>query len=110
MKKTKCLKCNENEAPYDPFLGFLVCTSCRLHTRRNEGLPFEFTTESIKQSRKEFADDILQSSRDGVLSRERLEKYGTRGIKVTPEQVKNAEYVWNDRESLSYKKGDPTLI
>jgi hypothetical protein len=105
----KCLVCQKNKAVYDPSLGYLSCKQCRANAKKST-LPYEFTTESIRQSRKEFAKDILQSSRDGVLSKERLEAYGTKGLKVTKEQIDKAAYVWNDRESLSYKKGNPKLI
>lgn len=103
----KCIVCNQNNAIQHHSLGWLSCTECRVHGSDN-ALPFEFTTESIKQSRKEYAKDIIQSSRDGVLSRERLDAYGTKGLKVTEEQVKNAKYVWNDIKS--YKEGTPKLI
>ena len=104
----KCLKCNDNPAISHPTLGWLSCFDCRPSAQRNIELPYEFAPDSVKQSRKEYADDIIQSSRDGVLSKERLDKYGTKGLKVTEEQVKNARYVWNDIKP--YKEGNPRLI
>lgn len=103
-----CIVCNLNKASNHPTLGFLPCESCRGTTTAHNTLPYEFALDSVKQSRKEYAKDILQSSRDGVLSKERLEAWGTKGLKVTPEQVKNARYVWNDIKP--YKEGNPTLI
>ena len=108
--KQLCLKCQKNPAIKDPTLGYLLCVDCRTNVQISAQLPYEFAQESVKQSRKEYADDLIQSSRDGVLSRERLDKYGTRGLKVTEEQIKNARYVWDDRESLAYNKGTPKLI
>lgn len=104
-----CLKCNSNQAPTHPTLGYLLCASCSTDTVNiTTHLPYEFVPDSLKQSRKEYAKDILQSSRDGVLSQERLDAYGTRGLKVTPEQIKNARYIWNDIKP--YKEGNPKLI
>jgi hypothetical protein len=54
------------------------------------------TTESIKQQRREYQKSILQPRREGVLSKEYLDTYGTKGIKATPEEVKKAEPVWED--------------
>lgn len=104
-----CIVCQSKPAIKHPSLGYLSCLTCRT-TNKKPTLPYEFQLDSVKQSRREYDKDILQSSRDGVLSQERLDTYGTRGLKVTPEQVKNARYVWNDRESISYKKGNPKLI
>ena len=102
-----CLKCNFNPATSHPLYGWLLCEMCRT-TAKKLVLPTEFVPESVKQSRKEYAKDIIQSSRDGVLSRERLDAYGTKGLKVTPQQIKDAKYVWNDIKP--YSEGDPKVI
>lgn len=101
-----CIICSKNPAIKHPQWGYLPCISCQKGKRLT--MPVEFTLDSVKQSRKEYARDIIQSSRDGVLSKERLDAYGTRGLKVTPEQVKNAKYVWNDIKP--YTEGDPKII
>jgi hypothetical protein len=102
-----CIICLKNPAIKHPTLGWLSCMSCRSSSKKLT-MPVEFTLDSVKQSRKEYAKDILQSSRDGVLSKERLEAYGTKGLKVTEEQIKNARYVWDDIKP--YKEGNPDLI
>jgi len=56
----------------------------------------EFTTETIKESRREYKKDIYQPWRDGVLSREYLEEYGTSGIMAGEKEIKNSKYVWGD--------------
>lgn len=103
-----CLKCTTNNAIKHPSLGWLLCEICQPKSFSSDYLPYEFVPDSVKQSRKEYAKDIIQSSRDGVLSKERLDAYGTKGLKVTKEQVKNAKYVWNDIKP--YQEGDPKLI
>jgi hypothetical protein len=50
----------------------------------------------IKEQRREYFGSILQPYREGELSREYVERYGTKGIKATPEQVKKAKYTWKD--------------
>lgn len=101
-----CIVCKKEPAINHPSLGLLPCKNCGKGNKRE--LPYEFQLASVKESRKEYAKDIIQSSRDGVLSRERLDAYGTRGLKVTPEQIKSAKYVWGDIKA--YKEGNPTLI
>lgn len=103
----KCLVCNERDAIEHPSLGYLSCLECRVHGS-DDALPFEFMPDSVKQSRKEYADDIEQSSRDGVLNQRRLDIRGTKGLKVTEEQIKNARYVFD--EIKPYKSGPPKLI
>lgn len=56
----------------------------------------EVTTNDIKQQRQEYAKSIVQPWRDGYLSKEYLDVHGTKGIKVTPEEVKSAQNVWTE--------------
>ena len=51
----------------------------------------ECATKSIKGERLEYAKDIMQPFQDGVLSKEYLQTYGTSGIQVTWQQVKDAK-------------------
>lgn len=101
----KCIVCQKTEIIKHPQWGFLPCDTCKTKTRL-EGLPTEFVPQSVKDSRKKYAKDILQSSRDGVLSQERLDAWGTKGIKVTPEQVKNARYVWGGTPGFPYTESN----
>lgn len=61
----------------------------------------EFVPNSLKEERVKFANDMLQSHRGGVLSREFLEAHPQRAKQmlkdgaITKEEVKNAKYVWN---------------
>lgn len=77
-------------------LGIIPCQYCNakatapLHT-----LP-EFVPEYVKQDRKKHLAAQIPPFRGGVLSKEYLDLYGTNSIKVTPEQVANAQPVWSD--------------
>lgn len=106
----KCLKCQTSNAIKHPFLGWLYCDDCQKGKRLE--LPAEFVPSSVKESRVEHKDDIIQSFRGDTLSKERLDKYGTQGLKVTPEQIKNAKYVWSGEgvEGRPYKEGNPKII
>ena len=90
----KCLVCKEREAERHPVLGYLSCKECRLATTAPK--PVEFTSDSIKEQRKEHAKDLLQPYRKGVLSKEYVEAHGTRYIKASKEEIKKAKNVWSE--------------
>lgn len=54
----------------------------------------EFVPERIKTGRKQYFNSLLQSRRDGILSKEYIEAYGAQEFK--PEEVKKARYCWRD--------------
>lgn len=86
-----CTVCKKNESRFDETLGYLPCEECknrRLGIKTPESV--EFTSEQIKEDRKIYSRDILQPFRDGVVSKEYLETYGTKGIQVDEEDVKKA--------------------
>ena len=59
--------------------------------------PNEYVPESVENERKEYFNATLQPFRSGgELSKEYIEAHGTKGIDVTPEEVKRAKYVWRD--------------
>lgn len=91
----KCPVCTKNKAIMDPVLGPTACNVCRI-----EGIPPlsgpEFTSKQIKEERRQCYGDIIQSHRGDQLSKEYIERYGTRGVKATKEEIKNAKYVWKD--------------
>lgn len=62
--------------------------------------------DSVKKDRIRNRNDIVQSSRGGILSKEFIELYGTDKLNVTPEQIKNAKYVWKGETSISAYKGE----
>jgi hypothetical protein len=87
----KCPNCRKNEAIVVPILGVLKCTACQNATRAGYLTPTtEFTSDTIKEDRKRYAKDILQPFRGGEVSKEYIEKYGTKNLGVTKEEVKKA--------------------
>jgi len=111
----KCIICQKEEAIIHPQYGILPGLNCSKGKATNPGKIiklYEFTPESVKQSRKEYAKDILQASRDGIVSKERLDAWGERGLKLTKEQRENAQYVWSGEgvAGMPYKQGNPKII
>jgi hypothetical protein len=101
MKNDKlCIICGKEKAEFSENFGYLPCKSCQEEARKipKPKRQVEFTSEQIKEARKVYKKDIIQPYRDGVLSKEYLEQYGTKGIKPSEEDIKNAKYVWNDGE------------
>lgn len=92
----KCPNCKKNKAIIHPQYGITECKKCQ-NKSHFKPLPYpEITTDSIREQRREYNKDIIQPYRDGVLSKEFLEEYGTNGIQVTEKEIKDAKYVWQD--------------
>lgn len=95
MKKRKCLNCNNNDAIFNKTFGWLSCKRCQLkHKSAKVKESIEMVGDEIKTSRKIYRRDTIQPWRGGVLSKEYLKEYGTKGIQVTKEDIKNAKDVW----------------
>lgn len=94
----KCLICKKNEAIKHEYYGYLPCNECRARQDKQRGpdRQVEFTTDSIKTQRKEFADDIVQPFRKGELSKEYVDRYGTKGLQVTQKEAQKSKKVWSD--------------
>ena len=94
----KCLNCKKGDMVYDKMFGWLPCIACREKQQRyfKPNSQIEFTSSEVKEARKKHRDDIIQPFRKGELSKEYLNKYGTKGIKVSKEEVKKAKNVWNE--------------
>lgn len=60
------------------------------------GRQVEFTTDSVRQQRKDHREDILQPFRSGVPSREFMEAYPEKTKHWSEEMRKKAKYVWKD--------------
>src|ERR1700722_6864590 len=91
-----CANCNEFPATKDSRFGYLPCFYCRNKNTLKPSPKQELTTDAIENDRKEFKKDIMQPFRNGQLSKEYVESVGTKYIKVTDEEVKNAKNVWSD--------------
>jgi hypothetical protein len=106
-----CLNCGKNPARIEDFMGVkdcvLPCKDCqeRLNKISKEdklGSVYEFTTDEIREGRKQYAKQLLQPWRQGQISKEYLEAYPKQaqgmikeGI-LTREQVRKAKNVWQD--------------
>ena len=94
----KCTRCGKGKAIRDSQLGILPCNKCQKEEEsfNKPELGPEFSTDSIKEGRREYYKDAIQPFRDGIFSAEFYDEYGTTGVKVTKEQIKNRKYVWKD--------------
>lgn len=97
---TLCPQCHKNEAGYKQFLGIILCSECRKSSGKLSK-QIEFTSQNIKDERKQFAKDLIAPFREGHVSKEFIETYGTKRIDVSPNEVKTAINVWPE---LSYYK------
>ena len=59
------------------------------------GLP-EFTSEKIKEGRREYFNSMVQTFRDGTPSREFYEARPQEAKKIFKDDVKRMQYVWKD--------------
>lgn len=99
---TKCPNNCGNAAIIHPTYGVIPCSSCQTKPHNRPNNTIEFTSESIKLQRRERKDDIIQPFRKGELSKEYIEKYGTKRLKVTPEEIRKAKNVWNGSDIGGY--------
>ena len=94
-----CPVCKTNEATRHPTLGVLPCEVCRDRQKANRVLePVEFTSQEIKEGRKQYKDEIIQPFRSGEVSKEYIDKYGYQRLGITKEEADKAKNVWSDSE------------
>ena len=106
-----CIRCGKNESIYDPVYGKLpYCLDCQKQqadlTRPGQ-IP-EMTSDSIKEGRKMYYDDIHPAHYKGQASREFLERWGEKAMKrqgFTDKEIKNSKYVYAGNDTY-YKKGN----
>lgn len=97
----KCLNCGKNKARNVPPYGLMPCLECmKRQSKYKAGHTIEVTTQSIKDGRVQFASDMVQSHRQGQLSREYVELYPDKaegmvkeGV-ITKRDVEKSKYVW----------------
>lgn len=94
-----CPICHSEPALIHKLYGKLPGIRCRDKRRANNSLPshpVEMVGDQIKQERKQFAKSTIQPFRnDGTFSDEYYQAYGTKGVKVTKEQIKNRKKTWD---------------
>ena len=98
-----CLGCGKRPAIESMIYGFLPCTDCSDADGGVIGKSVEMIPDRIKEERKERYDDTLQPFRKSVLSKEYLSKYGTKYIKVSPDEIKRAKNTWGRDVGKFYK-------
>jgi len=95
--KVLCPKCLKEEANLSEKYGVMYGENC-INEDRNQAIKAnkypEFVPERIKTQRSEFASSLLQPYRGGQLSKEYVDKYGTKRLNVTDKEVRNAKNVW----------------
>ena len=94
----RCPRCGKGRATRHNEYGILPCISCQRideAIKKPQHIP-EFTTDSIRSQRREYKRDILQPFRDGVISKEYVDEYGTQGISVPKKMIDNARYTHRD--------------
>ncbi len=100
----KCPKCQRNPAPIHPQWGVIWCKDCNDSRDKTKigGYP-EFIPDHVKEERPKYLKSMLQSHRQGELSREFVE--------ANPERVKGMvkEGVLSNREVKKAKKVWPEL-
>ena len=110
MAKTFCLYCNEEHEYYEwknkkwlmPDGTTKDGWVCGKWTRVKGKT--EWVDETTKEQRKEYFNSTLQPYREGQLSKEYLEAHGTKGIKPTQSQIKNAKHTWKDLDGWSTRE------
>lgn len=103
-----CPNCGERPAVLHPQFGYIPCTECQEKDLVNPNKQVEFTSESIKDQRKQYFDDIHGSHRSGVASREYRDRWGRDAMKrqgFTDKEIDNAKYVWSGDDTY-YSRGD----
>ena len=102
-----CTVCRKGEAIKSSIYGVLPCIDCQAR-RKKQALPnsSEIIPESLRNDRKEHARSILQPYRNGQLSKEFIDIYGTESVKASSEEIANAKPQYRDfySENFDIKK------
>lgn len=101
MPEMICNVCRKNPAQWDEYYGWLPCKECQ---DRQAGLSkpttqIEFTSDSIKEGRRAYANDIEPDHIKGHLNKKWVDIYGKDAAKkrgFTDKEIKEAKYVAND--------------
>lgn len=97
LKQISCPVCHSEAAIINAVFGVLPGGQCASRRAQNKlpDQPVEMVGDSIKQQRKEYAKSSVQPfASDGTFSEEYYQAYGTKGIKVSEQEVKKRKRVW----------------
>ena len=64
----------------------------------------EFIPQRMKDDRQKYQKSTLQPFRDGTLSSEFVQTYGTSSLNVTKEDVRKSKPVWKDTLKSGWEK------
>jgi len=101
-----CPACHTGEAVSHVFLGYLPCKVCQNKGVSPPDKGVEFTSDSIKEERKAFPDDITSHHRKGSLNKRWVDVYGeekARQYGYTENEIKNAKHVYSGDDTY-YKE------
>ena len=101
--QVKCKVCKTNDSEYNVQFGYLDCKDCRLKETKLSERTYEFVPEHIKEERKEYKNQTIQPYRNGQVSKEYLDLYGSSRIVATDDEIKNAKNVWGRDLGEYYK-------
>lgn len=94
MKRNLCPICQKNPARNHSMYGLTACSMCAQGVTTASAPGVE--TEDIREQQKSHSDDMLQPYREGVLSKEYVDKYGTKHLDIqegeTPKNVWDTYY------------------
>lgn len=104
-----CPNCHKEKSIIHPLYGAMIGEKCKAKQKAQSspGGYVEFTSESIKNERVQFAEDILQPYRSGQVSKRYIQKYGTKNLDVTEKEVKEAmdrPDVWSGESNSYYRE------
>jgi len=98
----KCPKCDEITDKYMTIGGIKMacdCSNC-FKSRKPMGKPYEFTSDMIREGRKQFKNELYQPYREGNFSKEyrdanpEISRGMVKAGVITQQQHKNAKNVW----------------
>ena len=83
----------------------MKCTRCgQVERMERNTSPLEFIPQRMKDDRQKYQKSTLQPFRDGVLSSEFVQTYGTSSLNVTKEDVRKSKPVWKDTLKSGWEK------
>lgn len=98
-----CPKCGKNPAIVDKQFGVLDCQECKKKYIGPANYP-EFTTEKVKEERKQYFNSALQPWRGGIASKEFIEAFPNHAKRMfTKKEIRKSKYVWRDLPGWRYR-------
>jgi hypothetical protein len=100
----KCSVCLEEPA-IKTAMGYMPGSKCaerRAKQSSPNAYPFEFCGDQVREERIHRSGQMLQPfDSAGTFSEEYYDHYGTKGVKVSAEKVKNRRRIWDKAVSVN---------